>query len=87
MKRYPMTKEQRENLDQDLRMVTKSLGDVAILLDSCYGDRDPRVVRAQEAQASLQRLLWALERNDAARIGEIAEVDVKGKRPIEIRVR
>jgi hypothetical protein len=40
----------------------QSLGDIAILLNACYGSKDPRVARAEEAHAALQRLLWALER-------------------------
>ena len=57
-----MTKEQRETLDHDLATIVTGLSDVATLLGACYGDKDPRHVRAQEAEAALQRLLWALER-------------------------
>ena len=62
MKHYPMTKEQREILDQDLATIVKNLGDISTLLNACYGEEDPRAVRAEESQAALQRLLWALER-------------------------
>jgi hypothetical protein len=62
MKHYPMTKEQRESLNQDLATIMESLSDISILLNACYGSKDPRAARAEEAQAALQRLLWALER-------------------------
>jgi hypothetical protein len=62
MKHHPMTKEQREILNQDLATIMQSLGEIATLLNACYGTKDPRVVRAEEAQAALQRLVWALER-------------------------
>ena len=62
MKHYPMTKEQRETFDHDLAAIMTGLSDVATLLGACFGDKDPRHVRAKEAEAALQRLLWALER-------------------------
>ena len=57
MKHHPMTKEQREILNQDLATITYTLSDIAILLNACYGDKDQRVERAQAAQAAVQRLL------------------------------
>jgi|ERR1700682_4477848 hypothetical protein len=62
MKHYPMTKEQREILDHRLATIMEDLGDTANLVNACYGDKDPRAARAEEAQAAVQRLLWALER-------------------------
>jgi hypothetical protein len=62
VKHYPMTKEQRELLDQDLATVMKNLGNMAMLLNACYGDMDPSVARAAEAHAAVQRLVWAVER-------------------------
>jgi len=59
---YPMTKEQRETLDQDLASILENLGGIANLLRACYGDKDSQVLRADEAQGAVQRLLWALER-------------------------
>ena len=56
-----MTKEEREILDQDLATIMQSLGNIATLLNTCYGSDDPRVARAEQVQAALQRLLWALE--------------------------
>jgi len=52
-----MTKEQRESLDHELATIMEKLGDTAILLNACYGDKDQRVERAQAAQAAVQRLL------------------------------
>ena len=63
MKHRSMTKEQREILDQDLRKIMENLGDIGKLLNACYGDDDPRVERAAEGQAAVQRLVWALDRN------------------------
>jgi hypothetical protein len=87
MKHHPMTKEQREILDQDLATIAKNLGDISTLLNACYGDKDPRVARAEESQAALQRLLWALERQDqplmmgngagSARVREIVEINAR----------
>jgi hypothetical protein len=87
MKHHPMTKEQREILDQDLATIVKNLGDISTLLNACYGEKDPRVARAEKSQAALQRLLWALERQDqpstirkavgSARVREIVEMNVK----------
>jgi hypothetical protein len=62
MNHYPMTKAQREGLDHQLATIMKTLGDAAVLLDACYGEKDQRVERAQAAEAAVQRLLWALER-------------------------
>jgi hypothetical protein len=61
MNHHSMTEEQREILNQDLATIMQRLGDIATLLNACYGSKDPRLVRAEEAQAALQRLLWALE--------------------------
>lgn len=87
MKHHPMTEEQREILSQDLATIVESLGDIATLLNACYGSKDPRVARAEEAQAALQRLLWALERqglsltiaDGSARVREIVQMDVKAQ--------
>ena len=62
MKHRPITKEQYEILNQDLATIMQRLSDMANLLSACYGNKDPRAARAEESQAALQRLLWALER-------------------------
>lgn len=62
MTHHPMTKEQRETLDLDLATIMKNLGDIAILLGACYGEKDQRLARAEEAQGAVQRLIWVLER-------------------------
>jgi hypothetical protein len=92
MNHYPMTKEQRESLDQQLATITEMLGEIAILLNACYGDKDQRVERAQAAQAAVQRLLWALEREPvsitsgnaggSAAVLEMVEVDANGNRSL-----
>jgi len=91
MKHHPMTNEQREVLDNHLATIMESLSDTSNLLYVCYGDKDPRVARTEEAQAAVQRLLWAIERETeptaevsnaagSARVREMVEVDVKGDR-------
>jgi hypothetical protein len=92
MKHYPMTKEQREILDHRLATIMEDLDDTANLLNACYGDKDPRAARAEEAQAAMQRLLWALARQTqlttsgnvagSAHVREMVEEEVKGKRPV-----
>jgi hypothetical protein len=62
MKHHPITKEQCEILNQDLATIMQRLSDITNLLNACYGNNDPRAARAEESQAALQRLLWALER-------------------------
>ena len=89
MKHHPMTKEQREILNQDLATITYTLSDIAILLNACYGSEDPRAARAEEAQAALQRLLWALQRQGpslmvghavgSTRVREIVEAAAKAQ--------
>ena len=71
MKHYPMTKEQREILGHRLATIMEDLGDTANLLNACYGDKDPRAVRVEEAQAAVQRLLWALERQTQLTTGRM----------------
>jgi hypothetical protein len=92
MNHHPMTKEQRASLDHQLATIMEKLGDNAILLNACHGDKDQRVDRAQAAQAAVQRLLWALEREPGpitsgnaggtARVREMVEVDTKGNRAL-----
>jgi hypothetical protein len=92
MNHYPMTKEQREILDGDLAAIVKNLGDISTLLNACYGEKDPRAARAEESQAALQRLLWALERQDqpstirtaagSAGVREIVEMNVKAAQSV-----
>jgi hypothetical protein len=95
-----MTKEQSGILDQDFATIMQSLGDITTLLNAYYGSKD-RVARAEEAEAALQRLLWALERQDisvtvedavgSARVREIVEVNVRHSSSVnqqfEIRTR
>jgi hypothetical protein len=66
LRHYPMTKEQRETLDRDLATILESLAGIETLLRACYRDEDPRVYRAGEASAAVQRLLWAMERQAQA---------------------
>jgi len=62
MKNNPMTAEQREILEQDLATIVKNLGDISTLLNACYGDKDPRVARAEESQNRIVLLAAAAAR-------------------------
>lgn len=66
MNHYPMTKDQRGALDQDLARIMENLRDIASLLRACYSEMDQPVFRAEEARAAVQRLIWALERQSEA---------------------
>jgi hypothetical protein len=70
MKHYPMTEDQQQTLNQELESTVTNLEDMTILLRACYGEKDMRVVRAEEANGAVQRLIWALEREpETATIG------------------
>lgn len=66
MNHYPMTKDQREALDQDLARIKENLGSIVDLLRACYSEKDHPVFRGEEAYAAVQRLIWSLERQSAA---------------------
>lgn len=66
MKHYPMTEDQRSELDQDVATIMGNLGNIAKLLRACHGDEAEVVFRAGEARAAVQRLVWALERQALA---------------------
>jgi hypothetical protein len=80
MTHYPMTKEQRETFDHDLAAIMTGLSDVVTLLSACFGDNDPRLVRAKEAEAALQRLLWAVERETEPLTAGDVVVSVRAQR-------
>jgi hypothetical protein len=93
MNDHSITKEQRDVLNQDLATIMQTLGDITFFLNACYGSGDSRVTRSEEAQAALQRLLWALERQGrslgtgdvvgSTRLREIAETDAKVQQSFE----
>lgn len=49
-------------LDQDLKVIQERVQAVSILMHACYGDPSQAAIRADEIDASLQRLKWELER-------------------------
>jgi hypothetical protein len=59
---YPITVEQRTQLDQDLKVIQERLQAIGILMHACYGDASHAAIRADEVDAALQRLKWELER-------------------------
>lgn len=72
MNHYPMTREQRQALDQDLSAIMENLKSIANLVRACYGDMDATVTRAEEATGAVQRLIWAVEQKDQVRSGNAA---------------
>lgn len=67
LEHYPVTEEQRRYLDQDLKAAIENLENIANVLRGCYGERDMTVIRAEEAAGAVQRVIWAVERRQAAR--------------------
>ena len=67
MKRYPITSDQKRQLDEDLTKVDDRLQEIIILMRATYGEESEAVVRAEETAASLQRLKWVLERTQQRR--------------------
>jgi hypothetical protein len=65
MEHHPVTEEQRRYLDQDLKAATQNLENIASVLRGCYGETDRTVIRAEEATGAVQRLIWAVERQQA----------------------
>ncbi len=61
-KRYPMTQEQRQLLQQDIAEAKTKLEEIASLVRTCCGDETEPGIRAAEMLAALQRLQWAIER-------------------------
>ena len=62
MNHYPITIEQREALDRDLVMINETLAEIVMLLSASRRDKTEPLERAEEAQAAVQRLIWAVER-------------------------
>ena len=63
--RNPMTFQQRQVLKQDLAELREKLAEVVSLIHACYGEKQEPFVRAEETAAALQRLEWALEREES----------------------
>jgi hypothetical protein len=61
MQRFPLTAEQRTQLDQDLRHIEERLQDISVLMRACYGEESQAAIRAGETSNALQRFKWALE--------------------------
>ncbi len=67
MKRYPITSDQKRQLDEDLTKVDDRLQEIIILMRATYGEESQPVIRAEETAAALQRLKWVLERTQQRR--------------------
>jgi hypothetical protein len=62
MNHYPMSAEQRDEMEQSMGTISEMLEDIVGLLQACYDDQDSRTLRAEEVRAAMQRFRWALER-------------------------
>jgi hypothetical protein len=62
MKRYPLTSEQKTQLEEDLKEVEDRLQDIIVLMRAAYGEGSQPAIRGEETAAALQRLKWELER-------------------------
>ena len=58
----PLSLKQLQQVQEDVAELTDSAGKITKLMLAGYGPQDPRVVRAQEVRAAIQRLQWAMER-------------------------
>ena len=62
---HPLTLEQRIQLGEDLALVEERMQNIAVLMHACHGDESQAAIRADEVDAALQRLKWALDRVQA----------------------
>ena len=62
VERHPLTKDQKRQLDEDLRNVEDKLNGIVGLMRAAYGEESQPAIRAEEVWAALQRLRWQLER-------------------------
>ena len=79
MKRFPLTAEQRTQLDQDLRYVEERLQDITVLMHACYGEESQAAIRAGETSNAFQRLKWVLgERKKSPITHRLSSIDRAG---------
>jgi hypothetical protein len=65
-KRYPPSTESDTELRNDLTLIEERLQGILVLMRGRYGERSRAALRAEEATAALQRLIWELEPSDQA---------------------
>ena len=61
--RYPPTNLQIRETMEDLRAMKGQSEAIYRLIAGRYGDADQRAIRAGEVSATIQRLIWELERS------------------------
>ena len=61
-KRYPITPQQLEQLQQDIAILDEKLQGIAILMRACHGETDQRTIRAEETAGAFERFKRELER-------------------------
>jgi len=58
----PLSIQRLRQVQEDVAELTDRAGKITKHMLAAYGPEDPRVVRAQEVGAAIQRLQWAIER-------------------------
>ena len=58
----PLSIQQLRQVQEDVAELTDRAEKTTKHMLAAYGPEDPRVVRAQEVRAAIQRLQWAIER-------------------------
>jgi hypothetical protein len=76
MNHYPMTEDQRQAMDLGLATIMETLRDISSVLRACYDDQDAPVWRVEEARAAMQRLIWAMERQEPGQTPETCAAGV-----------
>jgi hypothetical protein len=59
---YPLTRQQKTKLREDLSAVEELLQGIAVLMRACHGEDSQVTIRADEMLCGLQRFSWELER-------------------------
>jgi hypothetical protein len=58
----PLSIRQLQQVQEDVAELADRAGKITKHMFAAYGQEDPRVVRAQEVGAAIQRLQWEIER-------------------------
>jgi hypothetical protein len=67
VERHPLTKDQKRQLEEDLKNVEDRVNGILILMRAAYGEESQPAIRAEEVWGALQRLKWTLERPSGSR--------------------
>jgi hypothetical protein len=67
--RYPLTIDQKKQLDADLAFLEERIGAIAALMCASYGNESPQATRAGELADALQRLKREIARTEQKKFG------------------